>query len=107
MVAVTRTRSTVSVSRGSRVPVVRQSIQRVAQVRTTRTIQAGVQTEYEHTQSSPSASWTVNHNLGRRPASVAVLSVGGVEVNAAVTHISINQLIVEFAAPQVGSVRSS
>ena len=59
---------------------------------------------YEHVQSTASAVWTVNHNLGRRPAAVAVLSPGGVEVNAAVTHVSVNQLIVTFSAPAVGTV---
>lgn len=57
-----------------------------------------------HTQGSALATWTVNHNLGRRPV-VAVHSVGGVEVEAAVLHLSANQLQVMFAAPYAGSVR--
>lgn len=107
MVAVTRPRSVVSIRRGQTLPVVRQTVRRIAQVRTTRTVVLGSGSVYEHTQSSPAASWTVNHNLGRRPAAVSVLSVGGMEVDAAVTHVSDNQLVVEFAAPQVGSVRVS
>lgn len=57
-----------------------------------------------HAQSSPSAEWTVNHNLGFRP-SATVLSPGGVEVVAGVVHVSANQLRVTFATPQSGSVR--
>lgn len=58
---------------------------------------------YLHTQASSSASWTVNHNLGYRPA-VSVRSPGGVEVEAEVTHTSVNQCVVTFAAPYTGSV---
>jgi hypothetical protein len=59
---------------------------------------------YTHTQSSPSASWVVNHNMGVYPAAVSVLSSGRVEVEATVTHNSLNQLTVSFAAPFTGSV---
>jgi len=51
---------------------------------------------------SAAASWTVNHNLGRRPAAVRVLSDGGIEVIAEIIEISTNQLIVQFAVPQSG-----
>ncbi len=57
---------------------------------------------YDHVQSSPSAEWVVNHNLGLRPA-VSVLSPGGVEVSAHVIHQSTNQLRIYFAQPQTGS----
>ena len=57
---------------------------------------------YDHVQSSPSAEWVVNHNLGVRPA-VSVLSPGGVEVLASITHASTNQLRIYFAQPQTGS----
>lgn len=62
-------------------------------------------TTYQHTQSSASALWTVNHNLGRWPSAVTVLSAGGVEVAAQVNHVSINQLTVTFAAPFAGLAR--
>lgn len=62
-------------------------------------------TSYQHTQSAASASWTVNHNLGRWPSAVSVLSAGSVEVEADVIHVSINQLIVNFAAPFAGLAR--
>lgn len=63
---------------------------------------AGV--SFLHTQSSPSAEWIVNHNLGFRP-SATVLSPGGLEVVAAIVHVSALQLRVTFALPQTGSVR--
>ncbi len=59
---------------------------------------------YTHTQASASDTWTVNHNLGVKPH-VAVLSPGGVEVEASVVHVSTNQCVIQFAAPYVGSAR--
>lgn len=59
---------------------------------------------YEHVQSPAAATWIVNHNLGRRPAAVSVRSPGGREVTADVLHVSVNQLVVNFAGPTVGSV---
>jgi hypothetical protein len=53
------------------------------------------------TQITPAASWAVNHNRGRR-VSVTVLSPGGVEVDAAVTNVSDNQVQIDFAAPASG-----
>lgn len=107
MVAVTRTTATIEVRRGSVLPFVRQLTQRRVRVQTSRTVFTGTQSSYEHTQSVAATQWTVNHQLGRRPAAVSVLSPGGVEVDAAVTHVTINQLVVEFAAPYSGSVRAA
>jgi Major tropism determinant N-terminal domain len=50
---------------------------------------------------TPSLNWTVNHNLGFRPA-VTVLSPGGAEVWAEVIHASVNQALVYFDAPYAG-----
>jgi hypothetical protein len=61
-------------------------------------------TTFEHVQSTPASQWTVNHNLGRRPTSVRVLSAGGVEVEAGITEMSMNQLVVDFSVPYVGRV---
>lgn len=58
---------------------------------------------YDHTQTSPSVLWVVNHNLGYKP-SATVLSPGGVEVIATIEHQSVNQLRVSFAVPQTGTV---
>lgn len=63
--------------------------------------------EYTHVQSSTSTSWTVNHNLNRKPSSVSVLSPGGIEVEAEITHVNDNQLIVGFSVPYSGTVRIS
>ena len=95
MVSVSRSKVSIAIIKGNRVPVVRA---------TPVVVNTSV-TTYTHTQSSPASTWTVNHNLGRIPAAVSVLSVGGVEVEAGVTHVSNNQLVVEFASSQVGSVR--
>ena len=53
---------------------------------------------YPHDQMSASSLWVVNHNLGKRP-SVTVVDSGGTEVEGLVTHISANQLSIEFSAP--------
>lgn len=57
---------------------------------------------YEHVQSSPSASWSVSHNLGFKP-NVIVYSPGGLQVGASVLHISVNQTVINFNTPQSGS----
>lgn len=59
---------------------------------------------YVHVQSSPSATWTMNHNLGYNP-SVTLLSVGGVEFEGTVTHTSVNQTVAVFNIPVAGSAR--
>lgn len=60
---------------------------------------------YEHVQASASALWTVNHNLGRWPAGCIVVSTGGVEVSAGITHVSINQTLIDFNTPFAGRAR--
>lgn len=59
-------------------------------------------TVYSYVPPSPLALWVVNHNLGYYPSSVRVLSPGGVEVNAEVVDISINQLQIIFSSAQSG-----
>lgn len=56
------------------------------------------------TQPTPSSTWTINHNLGFNPA-VELLTVGGVEFEAQVTHINTNQTVVNIAIPMAGSAR--
>ena len=63
------------------------------------------QAAYVHTQASPASSWTINHNLGRRPF-VSVLSSGGVEVEALVTHLNANQARVDFVTAYAGTARA-
>jgi hypothetical protein len=62
--------------------------------------------QYTHTQAVASATWTVNHNLGYRPA-VSVLSVGGALMLAEVIHISANQAQVFFDSPTAGQAACS
>lgn len=52
---------------------------------------------YTHTQSSPSSTWTISHNLARRP-SVTVVDSAGTVVIGEVTYLSDNSLRVEFSA---------
>jgi hypothetical protein len=56
---------------------------------------------YEHTQAVASDTWTVNHNLGYRPAA-SLLTVGGREMWAEVIHTSANQFIAYFDSPVTG-----
>lgn len=51
---------------------------------------------YEFQQSSPSSTWTINHNFGYYPASIVIKTLGGVVVEAEVAHINANQTIVTF-----------
>ena len=63
-------------------------------------------TSYLHTQSGPSQSWTVNHNLGFRP-SVELFTTGWQEMAADVVHVSMNQFIVTFNQPTAGFARAN
>jgi opacity protein-like surface antigen len=56
---------------------------------------------YLHPQPVAATSWTVNHGLGYRPA-ITALSVGGVEMFAAVVHTSVNQAVITFDQPTAG-----
>jgi len=57
---------------------------------------------YAHTQSVSSATWTITHNLGYRPA-VSVVDSGGNHVIGDVNYVSVNALTVSFSAPFGGS----
>lgn len=50
-------------------------------------------------------SWVVNHNLGRHPFSSTVQTLGGVEIDVAVQHVTVNQSVVSFDAPTAGVVK--
>jgi hypothetical protein len=50
-------------------------------------------------------SWIVNHNFGRHPYSWAVETLGGVEIEVAVQHVTINQSVVTFDSPTAGIAR--
>ena len=52
---------------------------------------------------TPSATWTVNHNLGKRP-SVTVVNNNGTEILGAVQHVSDKQIIITFSTALTGAV---
>jgi hypothetical protein len=47
----------------------------------------------------------VNHNLGRHPFSSSVETLGGLEIEVAVQHVTDNQSVVSFDAPTAGTVK--
>lgn len=59
---------------------------------------------YIHTQGSPSSTWVIPHNLGRKPLTTP-LTVGGVEMVGDVVHLSDNLLNINFASAQAGTAR--
>jgi len=61
-------------------------------------------TGFDFTQSTPSAVWTIPHNLGTRPT-VSAVSVGGVEMWGTITHLSNNVVQVDFSTPIAGTAR--
>lgn len=63
---------------------------------------AGATARYIFNQISAAAQWIVNHNLGVVPSNVRVLSVGGVDLEADIVDVSVNQLVVSFAVPVAG-----
>lgn len=52
------------------------------------------------------AVWVVNHNFGRHPLSLSVETLGGVEVEAEVRHVSLNQTLIYFDTPTAGVVKA-
>jgi hypothetical protein len=50
---------------------------------------------YTHTQNSPSATWTINHNLGFNPVAV-VLDSGGTQCEGAISYPTVNQMVITF-----------
>lgn len=56
---------------------------------------------YTHVQNISSASWVVNHNLGKVPA-VTVIDSAGTEIEGQVVHNSNNQTVLFFTAPFSG-----
>lgn len=61
---------------------------------------------YIHTQTTASTTWTINHNLGFRPA-VELLDSGAQEIDGAVAHPSVNQTIVTLNPATAGIARLS
>jgi hypothetical protein len=59
---------------------------------------------YLHQQTSSSTTWTINHNLGFRPA-VELFDSGSQEIEGDVSHPSINQAIITVNPATTGSAR--
>lgn len=59
--------------------------------------------QFIHTQAVASDTWTVNHNKGYRPNAL-VYSIGWVEIETVVVHVSENQLVIHLNTPQTGYV---
>lgn len=64
----------------------------------------GGSASFEYAQASAAALWTINHNLGFRPT-VGVFDSGGLEVDAEIQHITVNQVTVSFTMPLAGTAR--
>ncbi len=61
-------------------------------------------TAYTFTQSTPSTTWTINHNLGFRP-SVELLDAGSQEIDGQIAHPSVNQTVVTLNPATAGVAR--
>lgn len=59
---------------------------------------------YTHTQAAASTTWTINHNLGFRPA-IALLTDGGAVIEAEIGHTSVNTAVVTLSQPLAGTAR--
>lgn len=59
---------------------------------------------YLHNQGVAALTWTINHNLGFRP-SVELLTVGGVEFEADISHPTVNQTVITCLTARAGSAR--
>lgn len=60
---------------------------------------------YEHLQSSPNATWIINHNFGYYPSIVTVYDLGGSQIEAEIVNTSSNQTVIYFTSPTAGIAR--
>lgn len=61
---------------------------------------------YLHTQSTPSTTWTINHNLNRYP-SVSTIDSSGNLMYGAVQYTSLNTVVITFGAAISGTASLS
>lgn len=59
---------------------------------------------YNYVQTLPSTTWTIAHNLGRKPI-VMTYTVGGTSLLGTVTNLSNNVLEISFSAVVAGTAR--
>lgn len=57
---------------------------------------------FEHVQSVPASTWTVQHNLGRF-SHVTLLEDDGTEFEADVYQADINTVVIQFPSPHTGT----
>jgi hypothetical protein len=60
-------------------------------------IESSGDARYVHTQNTPSATWQVEHNLGKFP-SVTIVTSGGTEVEGDVVFVDINTVTLSFSS---------
>lgn len=56
---------------------------------------------YTHTQNAASASWSVNHNLGKKPSVMIVDSADSV-LHGEIEYTDLNNLVINLSAPTSG-----
>lgn len=66
------------------------------------TIPVGGPSYFSYVQSTPSASWTIDHNLGRDPSVIAFGS-DYKPISGTVTYFSPNQVVISFSQPVDGT----
>jgi hypothetical protein len=59
---------------------------------------------YVHNQGTPATTWTINHNLGFRPA-VELLDSGSQEIDGAISHPTVNQTVITLSPATAGLAR--
>jgi hypothetical protein len=64
-------------------------------------IQGAGDAHFVYDQETPSAEWTIQHDLGKNPA-VTIVDTGGNEWFTSVEHISPDSLVIRFSAPFSG-----
>jgi len=63
---------------------------------------AGGDKAFSHTQSASASSWTINHNLGKKPSVTITTLATGAQVIGEVAYTNNNTLVVSFAAAVSG-----
>lgn len=63
---------------------------------------AGTGASYQHVQSSPASTWSINHELGTMPV-VAVVSNAGALLFAEVSYPDTDNIVITFGQPYAGS----
>lgn len=62
-------------------------------------------TPYSYIQSTPSTTWTINHNLGSKPMVDVLLEINGVMQKVyplSITHTSDNTVVVTWSLARTG-----